>query len=283
MEDLPKPMESRSLLKSELNIEFNQTTQKPGSDRIVEVYSPEDALSLIQSQPDFQPLSDCLSWLSLRNKSSTDFKIEVPSPKTAQIVFSLVHNIIPHYWPLLEHPADLNHAQTRKNLVRCLSSIPGISAIASRLQILLKELPNLNKTQKSGQVEEISCLVNVLECILKKDAFLSTVLHELTNSITDPAKRNLLWKEIVALLAGGRILSLCSEADRVVNETSSSIEDSSWLARGNIYTAWLGRNCACLIQGLPRADQGAVKNVAQLFSRAIKIGYLGSLDVYEES
>ena len=225
---------------------------------------------------------EALRWLRSRNNNDTDFNVRIPSPKAAQIVFVLIHDVIPHYWGVIEHSRDRSHVKVKINLIRCLRNVAGIAAIAGRLQVLLKELPHQIKARQSGHIEQITNLLHVLDCVLRGDEFFLNIWRDLNQSCADRSKRNLLWKELVSLLASGKILSLSGEADHVANEASSSIKENVWLADGRDYAIWLGRNCSCMITSSVEEVDETIEYLAQIFGRALKIGYPGSLDLRQQ-
>lgn len=278
MNDLLTPVKSKVLLKTERKSESVPSNGSSDERRVVQISSWDHTLQLLQSRPGIEDLARCLRWLKLNHVTETRFDLRVPSPRAAQIIFALIHQTLPEYWPVLEQPNDADYAKAKSNLTKCLSNVPGVSAVASRLQVLLKELPNLGKTERPSHLEQVSNLIRVLEAIMEKDRFLFNTLHELNKSIVDPQKRTFLWKEFVSLLAGGKILSLCSEGDEVINEAAVTTKERSWLAQGAVYVGWLGRNCACMVHALTEDINEPVHRVTQVFSKALKIGYTGTFD-----
>ncbi|KAL8822260.1 MAG: hypothetical protein Q9191_006999, partial [Dirinaria sp. TL-2023a] len=273
MQGLLTPVASKSLRQSEQSEELGSSRINPDLGRLTDIRFPEDALRLLQSQPTLELLLKALDWLASSNDTATDFSIKISNPKAAQIIFVLIHDIIPHYWSIIEHSKDRSHVKVKLNLVKCLRNVAGIAAIARRLQLLLKELPHQAKAGKSGHTEQITNLLHLLDCVLRGDGFFLNIWYDLVQSSADRSKKILLWKELVSLLASGKILSLCGEADHVCNEASPSIEQNIWLADGRDYAIWLGRNCASMIASLAEEVDEAAEYLAQIFSRALKIGY----------
>ena len=279
MQDLLIPVASRDFHKPEQSEEL--VTARISSDlgRRVTIQSPEDALNLLRSQPTVEHLSEALSWLRSKDTTGKKFNVKTPSPKASQIIFVLVHDIIPHYWRILDSSDNLSDTKLQTDLIKCLRSVAGITAIAARLQVLLKELPHQIKSARSGHVEQITDLLHLLDGILHINECFSNVWCDLTQSIGDQFKKHLLWKDLVSLLASGKLLSLSAEAYHVVNQEDSSIEERNWLANGNDYAIWLGRNCACMIELLVEEADDTIQYLAAVFSRALKIGYAGLFDL----
>lgn len=236
--------------------------------------SPEDILNALKSKPDSEHLTRVLRWLDAGASKAGQFNIKIPSPKAAQIILLLVSETIPDYWITwqgAENPILLNQ---KKLLLRCLSSVSGLGAIAARLRIFmdLKEVArreaNISKSTKSQALEE---LLDVLESLLQGNRFISRVLMDINSLISIPSQRTLLWKDFVTSIAGGRVLSLAAEADHFVNQSCSDSRRRCWVGDGSQYSSWLGENLAhSLIDRVQNLEA-----LAQIFSRALKLGHVG--------
>lgn len=236
--------------------------------------SPEDALDALKSKPDLDLLTRVLLWLDPARESNNYFTVKIPSPRAAPIVFVLVEEIIPNYWRVLKE--DQN--KPRKLLIRCLSSVAGLGAISARLRALLnlkEDARDRNESRESSKNLLVEDTLDVLQNMLKKDAFVYRMWKEISSLVPDIPQRSLVWKEFVSFVAAGRILSLASEADHVLNESSSSIKDQSWLGDGNRYATWLGRNIAYMTAALEDDDAEAQKALVRLVGQALTLGYTG--------
>ncbi len=236
--------------------------------------SPEDALEVLKSKPDLDLLIKVLLWLDPARESSDQFVIKVPGPKTAPIVFILVEEIIPNYWRVLNEGQKI----PLKLIIRCLSSVAGLGAISSRLRVLLdikEDAQNHSKNQEFGKSLLIEDLLDVLQKIVKKDAFVLKMWKDIGAMVSNVPQRALMWKELISFVAAGRILSLAGEADHILNKSSLSIKAQSWLGDGNQYAAWLGRNIAYMMAVLDKKDTKARRALAQLVCKALTLGYTG--------
>ncbi len=236
--------------------------------------SPEDALEALKSKPDLDLLARVLLWLDPARERNDHFTIKVPSPKAAPIVSVLVEEIIPNYWRVLREDQD----KPRKLLIRCLSSVAGLGAISARLRALLnlkEDARNRNRSQEFSKNQLVEDILDVLQNILKKDAFVARMWKEISSLVPNIPQRSLIWKELVSFVAAGRILSLASEADHMLNESSPSIKDQSWLGDGSQYATWLGRNIAYMTAALEEEDAEAQKALVRLVGQALTLGYTG--------
>ena len=253
----------------------------PGSQTPLDVKSPDDALSALTSKPTFENLARTLKWLLSTSTSENDFNILKPSPKAAQIVFSLVDQAIPDYWPLLQDQRSIKSPKARTHLLKCLSSTTGSGAIVSRLRSLLDEFKNRRQNGKDAVASglPLETLVEVLEAILQSDHFLEGLLKSM-RAFYDPqtVRSSLLWREAVSLFGSGRLLTLVAEVNLALNEVSKDVRDGSWIGRGDQYAAWLGRNLSLIIEGLGRDEVLQVDHEAQLMSKALSLGYTGELE-----
>ena len=240
--------------------------------------SPEDALEVLQSKPDLDLLIRVLQWLDQSCIRNDQFNIKVPGPKATPILFVLVENIIPDYWRHLKDGNSSEQDKQVKLIVRCLSSIAGIGVIITRLRILLDrtdEAQSHSKSEGNGKDFLIADILDVLQHVAQKDKFLLRIWKDNISLITNIPQRNMMWKELISSVAAGRILSLAGEADHILNKSSASIKDRSWIGDGNQYAAWLGRNIAHMITTLEPNDTEAEKALARLLDKALKLGYTG--------
>ena len=240
--------------------------------------SPEAALEILLSKPDLTRLTRVLRWLDPKTAEDAQFNIKVPGPKAAQLVNVLVNDIVPDYWTILSGQHDYVHVKPKLLMLRCLSSVSGIGAITARLRSLLNSNRNGRGKNKVGGVDESEPMRNlhrVLESILERDTFIISIWTDITLLIPNVAARDLLWKELLSVLATGRLLSIAAEASEILNMGSSSVENESWIGSGNEYSSWLGRNVGVMAIRLNEGDDGGWKGAARLVAKGLKLGYIG--------
>ena len=234
-----------------------------------------DAILSLKSKPSLETLQSTLGWLESCFPKDDASNIKVPNSKSAQALYVLVHEIVPSYWSVLCDARSSSHSKVRKSLVRCLSTINGISIIANRLSLLLKDREAQAQPLKTGREEEITDICSLLSLILEKNSVVYHIWHDLETLVSDSNKRSLLWKETLSLLAAGRILALAAQAEDVNRDTSASLKVKSWLANGPQYAAWLGGNIEYMLRHLVDTIDESWKQSAQLLSKALTLGYTG--------
>lgn len=241
------------------------------------VHSPEDALKVLEAQPDLGTLTKCLRWLA----SEGDFNIKVPSPKAAQIINALVNEIFPNYWQTFQSQDGLTR-KPRESMLICLSSLAGIGAIVARLRSLITLQKNVQMEKSKIKQPKYSHLMleglELLQALFQKDNTLARLRRDIWKSIDKPAQRALIWKEIATLFAAGKLLSTAAEAEVVEQEINPVIRGQTWISSGQLYAAWLGRNILTMADTNDHGDLETMKSISQILSRALTLGYTGKLN-----
>ena len=233
--------------------------------------SPQDALESLRSQPDLDRLTETLRWLSAGIRRKHDFDITEPSPKAAQIIFVLVNEIVPHIWPILSTKGSGINVKARKSLIECLRSVAGIGAVVSQIRSCLS---SSNKAQSSAKSTNlIHDSLEIIERILEGDTTLISLWVSLHDKELSASRKSLQWKELISLVASGKLLSICSEASKSTSDGVQHFAAGKWVADGSEYAAWLGRNIASTIKA--HHDMESPKYFAQLLSKAFSLGYTG--------
>lgn len=237
--------------------------------------SKEDALKALQSKPDLDLLARVLRFLDLSTANNDGFNMKIPGPAAAQLIFALVSDTVPDYWALL---ADQSHAKDQHLLLRCLKSVAGIGAIITRLRLCLDATtgPKLDENlEKKGTLRTIRDLLSVLETLFRKDNLFSIIWNDIVVFNSKTPQRNLLWKEFVSFIGGGRILSLAAEAHQLLRQQGSEIENASWLSSGEEYSSWIGRNVIYMLTDSKAEESGGLEPLAQILGKALSLGYSG--------
>lgn len=125
----------------------------------------------------------------------------------------------------------------------------------------------LNESKKD--LQRIQTLGDNLTLILD-DLWTSVAIRQLTTSLS-------LWKEFVALVASGRILSTAAEAEQALS-TANPLRKSSWISDGHQYAEWIGGGVVSLaLESNSTADTVKCKAVSLLLSRSFSLGYTGNI------
>ena len=275
MPDLLTPLHTRTKIETDRE-EVHLVRVEPQQSKrpAFAINNAQNALEALRSKPDYETLSSALLWLSRTVARNDEFNIKKPSPKAAEIIFTLVHDIVPDYWETLSSQGG----KETDLLVQCMSSVAGIGAITSRLRLLLNLLKN---TQKPAQVtnasktQPVEILLSILETILAKEDFSLAIWYDIEGFDLTSSQKSLQWKELVSLVASGKVLSIASEANLALIDSSPHIKGSSWVGDGSQYAAWLGRCMRYAVKAVKEYDVEIQKALSQLLSKGMSLGYTG--------
>ncbi|KAF9879743.1 telomere length regulation protein [Colletotrichum karsti] len=243
-----------------------------------EIQSVEAALETLKGQPNYDTLIAVLKSLNYGPIFASGFKLSRPSPEAAQIIQTIVSEIVPNYWPLLKEDAsstkgicDLDSPNDLELLLKCLRNVTGVNAVLTRLKALIQESKaNAKDVKRPDLALNLNILIEVCSAVLEKDEHLATLWIASSSGQDVPAKRRPMAHEFAALVAGGRLVSVAAEADAIAN-TDRTARQSSWIADGQQYSKWLGRSIAYWAKcDIPSED---VKLCAEVFTRALRLGY----------
>lgn len=236
-------------------------------------------IDLLKSRPTTDDLSTILAALDPFNASrdAQGFDIRIPSPATAQILQVLVSTTIPDHWRTLnakgKKPKD---AKTRAALLRCLSSVPGIGSLVAQLRSLIATARATTKqTEGSSSKLIIRDILSICAALLEPKDFLFRLKSDISLFYDHQTRQQVAWRELVSLIAGGKVLSTAAEALTLV-EDSVSLRSISWVGDGSRYTSWLGGNIAYLISKLSTDAEKDWSSVALLTGRSLSLGYSGT-------
>lgn len=279
MDGLLVPLQSESKLQVKEDLLRVTAPQTQNHEKgYVSINSPEDALEALRSKPDLTLLAKILRWLTIDSDKEHIFTFKRPSSKTVQILYALVNDIVPDYWQLLNAEGTFGHPKEKRMLVTCLRSVAGIGAVISCLRRLitqLKDSPSQTKIPLAARAQPMYDLLEMLEVVLNGENSIWSIWRDIDTCTEVSSQKALQWKELLSLLASGRLLSITSEAIRSLNDTNLTIQDSSWVGDGIRYSSWLGSNVQFMNKELPANDIEGRKALSQLFSKALNLGYKG--------
>ena len=240
--------------------------------RSTQVGSPEEALEALKNEPDYDALIAVLRFLT---QPRGDFALARPGPLTSQITQVLVADIAPNYWALLRStsPEPAANSPDLDLFLTSLRTIGGINAITVRLKALIQE----HKSRTGGPAGSdialnTDILLQLLTSILEPEQVALSVWSSAVDNVDTPAKRRPLTRELVALLASGRIVSVAAEAEDILRK-DSNIKVSHWVASGLAYSKWLGRSLVYWARNGSAED--AKQTCAEVLTRSLRIGYPG--------
>ncbi|KAK3716665.1 telomere binding protein [Vermiconidia calcicola] len=247
------------------NVETQQTKQQEAS----RASSPEDALQILRSRPDLEVFATTLTQLST-HAFQPSFNIHAPGPLQAQIISTLLNNILPDFWHVLS-PHDVG------SLVACLSNVAGLNAVVARLRLLGSQRQG---PERGGNADQIEDVLELCDRLFEGESVLVRIRRNLHASVSEPLKRELTWKEFVNLVGSGRVTAAIAQAEDVVRTNEGANQRSNLLAKGGQYASWLGRNIATLIEQSASKDCSgleAMSSATQIIIKSLNIGYPGEL------
>ncbi|KAI4232946.1 MAG: hypothetical protein LQ352_008292, partial [Teloschistes flavicans] len=284
MAELLVPLRSKPVKSNQTNESraFEPVHEQP-EDRSENIQSAAQAVEILKCQPPQETLIDVLEWLQPSNKRISGFDIQRQTSLASQILHLLVNDVLPDHWCSIFGDANNNTRKTRNLVLSVLCNVGGISAIATRLKVVIKQLETTENTRCARQKEQVESLENtlsLLELVLAQESCIHGVWLSLTTSEPNATRRWLLWKELIALLGNGRVLSLASEADHIVAKASPSVREASWLSDGIRYSLWVGKNLVYMLEepnGSKGIDSDARKAWVQMLERALTLGHVDSI------
>ncbi|KAH3940478.1 hypothetical protein HBI25_118060 [Parastagonospora nodorum] len=229
----------------------------------VHIDSANSALEALKSQPSQETVTNALKYMT-----SDGFSLLLPEPLNASIAHQLVSDTLPNYWrPLRKSPLA-------KSFARILRNPTGLGHIITRLRSLVADSRQKRSAgEAQNQAENIEDLLGVLEVTLHADDTSSLVLRDTEAHGRTETKKKLIWREYLSQTASGRIISITAEAEDVLKSKGTS-RIASWLADGNAYADWLGRNIAFMLREVSNSENGISKSaVVDLCSKALTLGY----------
>jgi telomere length regulation protein len=228
---------------------------------VVSIDSAQSALQALKSEPSHGTVSNVLEFFS-----SSKVSLITPEPVYASIAHELVNNVIPNFWGVLKH-----HAKDAQRLATTLRNSTGIGHLITRLRSLIAENRQRNTPGNIKDVSEfIKDTLDVLGRVLSGEDVSYSVWKEIQAFGRNDMQRKLIWKEFLAQVASGRVLSVRAEAEDAVKEKEIELPQLS----GNDFAEWLGRN---IFYMLTVGDKSAecFKAVVDLSSKVLTLGYTG--------
>ena len=234
--------------------------------------SPEEALEALKSQPSYDLLLSILKYLQAGTNGKHAFDLRKPSPQSAQIIHTLVTEIVPNYWTVLQDASSGRMKGDRHLLVSCLRNLAGINAIMAHLRALLKEAKLDPKSLKDSHVSfNLSFILELLASLIHSHDDIKHVWSSV-NSLDNPTQIRLMRQEFISLFSNGKIISLSAEAEDVCRQTGQ-LKNDIWLRNVKLYIDWLGQSLAKWLQSGVNEDE--LKICAEILTRGMRLGNPG--------
>ncbi|RMZ85132.1 hypothetical protein DV738_g10, partial [Chaetothyriales sp. CBS 135597] len=225
---------------------------------------PDQASEILRNQPEPDDLFAVLQYLQSGIDGKHGFSVHIASPAASQVISAIVTNILPDYWHTYQR-AELSSLETksREYIVNVLRSVPGIGA----LLLQLKQLSTASVAQKPILLDTTS----VLAAVLKPSTTLRVLLQDTISLYPKQTLRHAVWQEVVALLAGSKVLSVASQA--VLSMSLEIGSDTAFVADGVQYAQWLARNISTAAISLSPNDSPSWAMLSRISKRGLNLGY----------
>jgi len=281
MDRLLTPVSTRQSLQKSEPLLFEQGVEKPAETakprHPFKFTSPEEALESLKNEPDYDTLAAVLRYMA---SGEQGFDIRSPSPLSAQIVQVLVTSIVPNYWVLLKEDSDSEETARKSKritdlgcLIQCLRSISGLSATITRLRALISEANSDGERHQDVHLN-LDIILELLRTLLDGRDSLRALYSASIKSIKDEPKRRPMTQELLNMIGSGRVVSLASEAQTIINKRPKAAQ-SSWIADGKAYTAWLASNIVQWTLQASSPEDAAL--CVGLLRKSLGLGYAGML------
>ncbi|KAL4882653.1 telomere length regulation protein-domain-containing protein [Aspergillus karnatakaensis] len=240
--------------------------------------SPAHILSLLKSNPSRNELSHALYALDpfRKGENEASLDIRVPGPIAAQVLNALVSITIPDHWQSLAARATgsaTGNSKLRAALLRCLSSIPGISCLVTQLRTLIAQArASSQQADASGSALRLQNILEVLSALLEPKDLIWRLYTDIDTVYSNATQKQVAWKELTSQLAAGRVVSVSAEAISLAGGSDIPAE-TAWVGTGLQYASWLGANICHMASKLSVRDKKQWKPLAALTGRALSLGY----------
>ncbi|KAL4800755.1 telomere length regulation protein-domain-containing protein [Aspergillus venezuelensis] len=242
--------------------------------------SPAQLLSILKSNPGQDEVGRVLSVLDplRKDKPADSFDIRVPSPISAQLLNALVSITVQDHWEAINKKTSGSGAnKLRSVLLRCLSSVPGISCLVTQLRSLISQSRAASQqADASGSRIRIKNVLEVISNLLEPADFVWRLYADIDTVYNNATQKQVAWKELASQLAAGRVLSVSAEAISLGGGSDIS-NKTSWVGTGSQYASWLGANICHAASKLNGGDEEQWKAIASLTGRTLSLGYTDHL------
>lgn len=262
-------------------------TEVKSTKRIAEVETsrsistPDEALDALKNQPDYDTLVTTLKFLNNDEPTSTNFSVQLPGPKSAAIVHTLVSEIALNYWALLlegsvdESQKEDSRSQDAELFLQCLQSVTGLNAIIAQLRALTQESRLGGKDSKRSDISlNLTTLINLLASLLEDDTSIRTIWKLSVGSSRNEAVKKVQSQQLISSLTNGRLVSTVAEALALI-ERENARHEGQWVADGLKFSKWMGQSIATWAKLFPTEDES--KFCSDLFQRSMSLGYSGRI------
>lgn len=273
-----------------------KNTEPPPSDALVEIVkpvtrsqapsqatTPVEALEILRGEPDYATLVSVLKYL---DKNNDGFDVTSPIPIAAQIVHTLVSDVVPNYWNIFNEPRKVKSSDVLSSskklpseqqlLLSCLRSISGLNAVLLQLKRQIQEAKASKKEIGGHNVQDtLAILLQLLQTLLQGAKTSYKLWIHICKTCDTVAKQKAVWSELLSVIGGGKILGISAEAEDVANSLSKAVEEKHWVADGKQYSLWLAQNISYWTKTLSIESENGWSNCGDLLRTSLRLGYAG--------
>jgi telomere length regulation protein len=142
--------------------------------------------------------------------------------------------------------------------------------LLTRLRSLIADSQQKKAPGTAHNVSDfIKDTLDVLDMVMDGDDAISSVWREIQKFSKNDIQRKLTWKEYLAQVASGRVMSIRAEAEDILK--ANGVECSA--LTGNDFATWLGRNFVHMSTGDDDGDH--ISALVELLSKILGLGYAG--------
>ncbi|KFY31072.1 hypothetical protein V493_01436 [Pseudogymnoascus sp. VKM F-4281 (FW-2241)] len=275
MEDLLTPMSTayRNIKENQEDalVETKERREAPQRNEF-QSRSPREALEILQNEPDFSNLKSILKYLD----TTSDVSLSSPSPLSSQLINALVSDIVTNYWAILSEKGKgsktFKYKRERELLLNCFRNVTGLGAISARLNALIDQCKiTTKKADGPNLVQLLRDYESILEAVLHGD----TVVQGLWRNLqSEPiSKQAALWREVIVLIGGSRLLNSAAEAHSIINESNNTLGETTWVGDGVKYSSWVASNIQHWAKQLTVDSDRPWKHLTELLSKSLRLGY----------
>ncbi|KAK9366877.1 telomere length regulation protein-domain-containing protein [Lipomyces kononenkoae] len=185
------------------------------------VRSVSDSVEILKGTPSSDDVQRIISRLS------TNDSIRLPSPESGKVVSILLDRILPDFYDSLQQSKSFC-----RNVLTILRSLTGIRGLLNLISIytdIVLRQPNDQQARIKLQV-----LVTIMG-----DAITANIIVTLYRHFLSDSRRDLLWREVTALFAGGKIVAVAAAAKAAIDENEKP-KSWWWTADGAKMLEFLG-------------------------------------------
>lgn len=245
--------------------------------------TPAEALEILRNEPEYATLVSTLRYL---DKNEEGFDLTSPSPLVAQIVHTLVSDVVLNYWSILYEPRNVKSSDSvaRKPkfsaelelLLSCLRSVIGLNAVLLQLKQQVQEARASKKEVGGHNVQDtLAILLQLLQTLLEGTKSAFKFWAQIYKTCDTAPKQKAVWNELLSAIGGGKILSISAEAEDVINDLSKTPQERHWIADGKQYSLWLAQNVSYWAKTLSPGSENGWSNCGELLSKSLRLGHSG--------